>query len=236
MENQRSGFTFKRFHVFDDRCAMKVGTDAVLLGAWAPVVDASSLLDIGTGCGILSLMLAQRGAYQIDAIDMDAGAVAQAEENAAASPWAEKIRCMHSSLQDFQGGPYDLLVSNPPYFNPGQTLKTPERQTARHCGELSHGQLLRDAARLSHRGSRLALILPSDAAQRLIEAAPETGWVLSDCCDVLPKPDRPANRQLLCFQRTPSESVRRSEITVRQADGQYSPEFIELCRDFYLLM
>ena len=237
MDKKRSGFTFKRFHVFDDRCAMKVGTDAVLLGAWTSTGEAASVLDIGTGCGILSLMMAQRGEgiRQIDALELDEAAAAQAADNFAASPWAETLRSIHSPLQAFEGGPYDLLVSNPPFFHPGQTLKTAERQAARHCGELTHRELLEDAARLSHGGSRLALILPVDAAERVMDAAPAAGWFLSEVCDVRPKPDRPPNRQLLLFRREPAE-VRRSELAVRGGDGSYSPEFTGLCRAFYLAM
>lgn len=233
---QRSGFSFKQFHVAHDGCAMKVGTDAILLGAWVPVLDISRVLDIGTGSGILSLMLAQRaaGSIHIDALDIDEDAVAQATENVIHSPWAEKICCRHSALQEHTAAPYDLLISNPPYFPHGQTLSSAARQCARHTEQLSHTQLLKDAARLSHRNSALALVLPCDAAEALIQDAPATGWYLTDCCTIVPKPGKAPNRQLLLLRRTEPETITHTELTLRNTDGHRSPAFSQLAAAFYL--
>lgn len=110
------GFTFKQFHVDHDRCAMKVGTDGILLGAWAPVANARRVLDIGTGSGLIALMLAQRSRSDcvIDAVELDNNAVNQARDNVTASPWAARIRVIESAIQEYQAAPYDLIVSNPP--------------------------------------------------------------------------------------------------------------------------
>ncbi len=213
--HQRTGFTFKQFHVAHENCAMKVGTDAILLGAWTPVSGITRILDIGTGSGILALMLAQRtcGTSQIDALDINEDAVKQAECNRIHSPWADRIRCIHGSLQDYIAEPYDLLISNPPFFRHGQTLSSPARQIARHTEQLSHQQLLSHAARRSHDGSTLALILPCDVAQTLVQIAPETGWHLAV-----------------------SGAVNDTAFTIRNTDGSYSPAFIDLSHMFYLNM
>ncbi len=234
----RLGFTFKQFHVAHESCAMKVGTDAILLGAWAPLNATSRVLDIGTGSGILSLMLAQRASksLHIDAIDIDPSAVAQAQENVNNSPWSECIQCHQSRLQDHEAVAYDLLISNPPYFPHGQTLSTPARQRARHTEYLPHDQLLLHAARLAHPHSALALILPTSVATTIIQTAKKTGWHLHTHCSIIPILGKPANRELLLFQRIEEQNDRHTELTIRQANRTYTPSFTQLCRDFYLKM
>jgi tRNA1Val (adenine37-N6)-methyltransferase len=235
---QRGGFTFKQFHLCHEGCAMKVGTDAILLGAWAPLNGVLRALDIGTGSGIVSLMLAQRsqGCVTIEALDIDSGAVLQAQQNVAFSPWPAAVRCTHLSLQAFGSEPFDLLISNPPYFEPGQAFECEARQTARHTGALSHAQLLADAARLSHELSSLALVLPVAAALAISRCAPNYGWHLAARCEVRSSELKPVIRQLLLFMRQQGGGVIESELTIHQMDGRYSDAYIALCRDFYLKM
>lgn len=150
---RRDGFTFKQFFVAHDRCAMKVGTDGILLGAWAPVAGVKRILDIGTGSGLQALMLAQRTEEHvtIDAVELDPQASRQASENAADSPWAERIRVECADVLTWapeQTARYDLIVSNPPYFTPGVECGTPEREQARYTGSLDHKALLTSAAEL----------------------------------------------------------------------------------------
>ncbi|MFM2293328.1 MAG: hypothetical protein RIS29_3141, partial [Bacteroidota bacterium] len=136
-------FRFKQFTVFHDRCAMKVGIDGVLLGCWTNVADTSMVLDIGTGTGLIALMIAQRTDAHIDAIDIDEGAFEQAMINVQASPWSSRLNVVLSSLQDFVSDKkYDLIVSNPPYFI--NSLKNPDEQrtTARHTDSLTHEELI----------------------------------------------------------------------------------------------
>lgn len=239
---KRPGFTFKQFHIAHDGCAMKVGTDAILLGAWAPVSAKARVLDIGTGSGILSLMLAQRcqGKLDVDALDIDAGAIEQARQNIRHSPWPERINCWHHSLQQHQGAAYDLLISNPPYFRHGQSFDSQARLQARHTASLTHRQLLADAARLSHNHSQLALVLPTEAAQQLIMIAPEFGWLLLKRCSVYSTPHKPMIRQLLLFTQAQgaltAKVAQQSELVIHGEGGAYSAPFIALCRDFYLKM
>ena len=157
-------FQFKKFTIRHDKCAMKVGTDAVLLGAWADITACKNILDIGTGTGIIALMLAQRCFANIDAIDIDTDAYSQAKENVAASPFAERINVIHASCSEYTGScareKYDLIVSNPPYFI--NSLKCPDnkRSVARHTDSLSLFELIDDSCSLLSLSGRIALVLP----------------------------------------------------------------------------
>lgn len=148
---RRNGFTFKQFFVAHDRCAMKVGTDGILLGAWAPVADVKRILDIGTGSGLLALMLAQRtdDNVPIDAVELDDGAAMQAQENVAHSPWPHRITVHTDDIQHWaprQTVRFDLILSNPPYYEPGVECATPQREQARYTATLDHQTLLAIAA------------------------------------------------------------------------------------------
>ena len=134
---RNSGFTFKQFHVAHDLCAMKVGTDGILLGAWAPVTNARRILDNGSGSGRIALMLAQRSPAdcRIDAVELDSNAARQARENAAASPWHERVTVIESAIQTYQAAPYDLIVSNPPYVDSEDMSDLPDE--FRHEPELA---------------------------------------------------------------------------------------------------
>jgi len=162
-----SGFTFKQFHIDHDRCAMKVGTDGILLGAWAPVADARRVLDIGTGSGLIALMLAQRSTNdcRIDGVELDKDAAEQARDNVAASPWASRVTIIENAIQDYQAVPYDLIVSNPPYFLAGQVFSDPARALARHTGALGPHALL--AARMKFYASRQIMICTAFVIQLL---------------------------------------------------------------------
>ena len=172
-------FRFKQFFVNDDRCAMKVGTDGVLLGCWTPITVHRTpytihptpfrVLDIGTGSGLIALMLAQRCPNaQIDAIDIDTSAIEQAKENFAQSPFSNQLAAYPSSLQTWPDHPYDLVVSNPPYFQ--NSLKNPDegRKQARHTDSLSYQELLSHSARLLNENGHLALILPAEAEEEAL--------------------------------------------------------------------
>ena len=230
-------FRFKQFFVNDDRCAMKVGTDGVLLGAWTPISPnlltpnpLTRILDVGTGCGLVALMLAQRcPEAHIDAIDIDEAAVEQAKENGA--------HAFHAKLQEWQGGPYDLIVSNPPYFQ--NSLKNPDkgRQTARHTDTLSYTELLQHRARLLTDDGQLALILPAEAETEIRERAETFHLILAHITRVYSKESKPARRVMMAFTKNPEiQNSRILENTLNLEDdkGGRSRPYQELCKEFYL--
>ena len=228
-------FTFKQFVVRQDRCAMKVGTDGVALGAWAPVAGARRILDIGTGTGLIALMLAQRTQpdCQIVAVELDAAAAAQAAENIAASPWADRISVVTGALQQLHSAPFDLIVSNPPYFPHGQQFVSATRQQARHTSTLDHPSLLEHALRLLAPNGRIALILPVAQARELIWIAEQMDLFLLESQQLIPVPGKEPNRILLLLSRERS-SCKFGELIVSTDGKNYSEIYGGMVREFYL--
>ncbi len=230
-------FSFKQFTVFHDKCAMKVGIDGVLLGAWTSVENANTILDIGTGSGLIALMLAQRSIALIDAIDIDTNAILQAKENCSNSPWANRIALHENSLQQFSetcATKYDLIVSNPPYFV--NSLKAPEeaRTTARHTDTLSHESLLTTAKQLLKETGRICLILPVNEGLQCVDFANNINLYCRKKVVVYPKPNANPKRLLLEFSLTPSSAI-ESKLTIESNERHhYSPEFTLLAKDYYL--
>lgn len=233
-------FQFKQFTIRHDKCAMKVGTDGVLLGAWAGTESCNRILDIGTGTGLIALMLAQRSKAVIDAIDIDADACLQAQENAESSPFAGRINVRHCALADFAQAPtnlYDLIVSNPPYFV--DSLKCPDRQrnTARHTDTLTLEDLLQDSRKLLAPQGRIALILPYDQKERLADCIRTQNLFLSKEISVIPVPGAEPKRLLAELTADPLASpVFTGQLTIEIARHQYTDEYISLTKDFYLKM
>ncbi|MDC6117884.1 methyltransferase [Serratia rubidaea] len=235
---RRGGFTFKQFFVAHDRCAMKVGTDGVLLGAWAPVKAVRRALDIGCGSGLIALMLAQRTAdeVQIDAVELDAAAAAQAHDNADASPWPQRIRVHQQDIEPFsrqQTAAYDLIVSNPPYFAPAVACRDRARDAARYTETLTHDVLLDCAERLLQPDGTLCVVLPYEIGEAFAAGALQRGWHLAQRVNVSDRADTARHRILLALTRTPQACV-ESDLAIKQADGDYSPPFRRLIADFYL--
>ncbi|MBQ4138504.1 MAG: methyltransferase, partial [Muribaculaceae bacterium] len=167
-------FRFKRFEVLNDRTAMKVGTDGVLLGAWCDVTGARKVLDVGTGCGVIALMVAQRnGDALIDAVEIDGDSAHEAGLNFARSPWAARLRVEQCDFNEFAlrdvVGKYNLIVSNPPFFTNGILPPDASRMSARHTQHLTYGQLLKNAEKLLADGGKMALITPFDNIKEIIE-------------------------------------------------------------------
>ena len=230
-------FSFKQFTVHHDRCAMKVGIDGVLLGAWCNVDDTHHILDIGTGTGLIALMLAQRSNSSIDAIDIDRNAVQQALENINQSPWKNRIKVEEFSLQDYALSThqrYDLIVSNPPYFV--NSLKTPfeNRTTARHTDTLTHEDLILNALLLLKPEGRICIILPLEEALLCEAFALSKGLFCSRLVKVIPKPSSDVKRLLLEF-RLQSSIKEVSELVIEGTERHhYSEEFSLMAKEFYL--
>lgn len=233
-------FQFKQFTIRHDKCAMTVGTDGVLLGAWAGTESCNRILDIGTGTGLIALMLAQRSKAAIDAIDIEADACLQAQENAESSLFAGRINVFHSDLVDFAQASthlYDLIVSNPPYFV--DSLKCPnlQRNTARHTDTLTLEDLLQYSRKLLAPQGRIALILPYDQKDRLTDCIQTQNLFLSKEVSVIPVPDAQPKRLLAELTSEPPASPAFSDrLTIEIARHRYTDEYINLTKDFYLKM
>ena len=228
-------FQFKKFTVHQDRTAMKVGTDGVLLGAWCDLTNVYELLDVGTGTGLIALMAAQRDPdIHIDAIEIESQAFKQAQENFIESPWHDRIDIFNTSLQDFlPHKQYDCIVCNPPFFN--NSTKAPEnnRSLARHTDTLSHSDLLKHASRLLKETGHLCLILPTQEAQHIQDIANQFGLFPKKTTTVYPTPTKAAKRLLIHFTKQKLEII-NDEIILELERHKYSPQYIELTRDFYL--
>ena len=228
-------FSFKQFTVYHDRCAMKVGTDGVLLGAWTDLSQSHHILDIGTGTGLIALMMAQRSPEaQITAIDLDAEAVSQAQENIQHSPWKDRVEavlqdvCTYSSDEKF-----DTIVSNPPYFI--DSLKCPDNQrnTARHTDTLDAQRLLEKVAELLTPEGRFSIILPADQTDDLFRIAEAQGLHPTRWTKVITRPGLPPKRSLIEFQKK-ALPIQTNELVIELERHMYSKEYIELTREYYL--
>lgn len=227
---------FRQFTVHHDRCAMKVGTDGVLLGSWARVEGARRLLDIGCGCGLIALMLAQRSRGEVCAVEIESEAASQARENVCASPWAERIRVVREDIRTFADGQeYDVICSNPPYFT--EALKCPDagRTLARHTDTLDFDSLTGSAARLLSPRGEFSVVIPMEAAGAMKASAASALLWLSRETHVQTKPGAVPKRALLAFRPTPPpEPVVPQTLLIEQQPGVYSDAFRELVREFYL--
>jgi tRNA1Val (adenine37-N6)-methyltransferase len=215
---------------------MKVGTDGVLLGAWVNTAEAGSILDIGTGTGLLALMIAQKTHCVIDAVEMDQDAFRQAGENIRLSPWPGQINLYHTSFQDYSAitnKKYDLIVSNPPYFT--NSLKAPDekRSMARHCDTLPYNELLQGVARLLTDKGRFCVILPYPEAQLFVVDAALSHLYCNLKVNIKPSVQKKVSRVLLQFSKT--RTVANEEtIAILDVNREYTTEYKEWTCDYYL--
>lgn len=218
---------------------MKVGTDGVLLGAWAgqlsPVNSQwSTVLDIGTGSGLIALMLAQRFPQAaITGIDIDLASVEQARENVEQSPFHNRIGIQHTSLENFCEGKYQLIVSNPPFYEEDTQSKTEQMHKAKHTSSLTFEQLIEGDVRLLDLDGELDVILPYSAAERFIGMAATHGLYLFRRCDVKGSPTRPFKRTMMAFGRTLRETE-HTLLIIHTPQNTYSEEYKRLTQAFYL--
>ena len=233
----RRKFQFKKFTIHDDKCALKLGTDAVLLGAWTSVKNNCTKLDIGTGCGILAMMLAQRSTGRIDAIDIHLPSIRQAGENFKNSLWNSQLKEIYISLQEFSASTvekYGLIISNPPYFE--NDLKSPDelKNISRHNDHLTFEELNAGVNKLLEPNGIFSLILPHAASSQFEFAANLQRLYCHHETIVFPKPDKKPNRVLLEYRKEPVEKKKTSSLTIRHIDNSYTKEYIELTQNFYL--
>jgi tRNA1Val (adenine37-N6)-methyltransferase len=231
-------FSFKQFHINDDQCAMKVGTDSILLGALVEVNNAQRILDIGCGCGLLALMMAQRTADKADiiAVEIEQRAAKQAQENVNSSPWTQRVEVLQTDINNFKTEQqFDLIVSNPPYFSDSLLGPDTTRNTARHTQSLSQLQLLNNAQALLSTNGVFWLVLPVNVAEQFITLSGTSSTLhLSHLCRVHSVNGKPAYRYVMAFSKLEPEEVAQSDIDVYDDNNQYSSKFIALTKNFYL--
>jgi tRNA1Val (adenine37-N6)-methyltransferase len=229
-------FRFKKFTVSQDKSTHKVGTDGVLLGAWVNVQNVTTALDVGTGTGVIALMLAQRTPEStiIDAIEIQKDDAEQAKQNVAGSPWNERIYVHHCRAQDFKPEKkYDLIVSNPPYFKNSWLPPSEDRTKVRHTQTLSFEELLATVGKLLKDGGRHAVILPVTEGLEFINLARTFSLYCIRICEFKTRLHKPVERLLLEFAR--KEAVIHKETVLLYAAGEkWSDEYVKLTGDFYL--
>lgn len=233
-------FSFKQFTIHQDRCAMKVGTDGVLLGVLAPTIDSGRILDIGTGTGLVGIMLSQRCPQaMVTGVELDANAAKQAEENATSTGW--NIKIINKSIQDFSfqcEEKFDLIVSNPPYFI--NSLKAPEknRNTARHTDELSYEELIESAEKLLSEEGKFSVIIPYSEEENFIDIANKRNLIAESSVRIIPKVGKEPKRSVITFCRCKNKincNINVTELVIEKEERHcYSDEFKKLTADFYL--
>ncbi|MDC7995283.1 tRNA1(Val) (adenine(37)-N6)-methyltransferase [Altibacter sp. HG106] len=233
-------FRCKQFDVADDRCAMKIGTDGVLLGAWASLdPQPETILDVGAGSGIISLQLAQRSnASVIDAVEVEPNAYEQCTENIENSPWGDRLFCYHASFQEFvaeMDERYDLIISNPPFYSEAYTSKQPSRDLARFAEALPFPELLKGVSKLLSPDGQFATVLPSSSFDSFVKLAEAHLLFPKRICYVKGNAKADVKRCLLelSFQKaTPTIE----HLTIEIERHHYTPAYIALVKDFYLKM
>ena len=228
------GFRFKQFAVEQDDVAMKVGTDGVLLGAWAACDGAKRILDIGTGTGLIALMLAQRNAEaQIHAVEIDETATRRARANFDISPWTERLEVEQTAVQHYSPSEkFDLIISNPPYFVDSLQCPDAKRTTARHTQDLTFDELDRAVCRLLAEDGIFALILPTAEFEKYLSL---TQLHLVRRCDVHPTTGAAVKRVMAEFAKSKTATLTLENITIEQERrGDYTDEYRALTKEFYL--
>ena len=220
---------------------MKIGTDGVLLGSWCPVDNNPfSVLDIGAGTGILSLMLAQRShAEQIDALEIDEDAYEQCVENFESSPWSDRLFCFHAGLDEFVDEPedeYDLIISNPPFYSENYKTDDSQRDVARFQDALPFQELVEAADLLLSENGIFAVIIPYKEEERFIDLCAQVELFPVKVTRVKGTHTTPIIRSLLAFKRYELSVLTADELVIEISRHEYTDEYIELTKDFYLKM
>lgn len=237
-----SKFQFKQFKIEQDKTAMKVGTDGVLLGAWATVdYNPYAILDIGAGTGLIALMLAQRSsAEHIDAIEIDGDSYEQAVENFENSPWNDRLFCFHASLDDFmeelEDEEYDLIVSNPPFYSENVSSGNEARDNARQNLSLPFEDMCEAASVLLSEDGIFAVVIPYKEEENFVALAHQNGLFPMKITRIKGTPETETKRSLLAFSRREAQKIPADTLVIETSRHEYTPEYIALTKDFYLKM
>ena len=241
-------FLFKKFSVDDEKSSIRVGTDAILLGSWADLTTANNILEIGTGCGVIALMLAQRSNAKITAIDIHRESIEQATENFSLSPWNDRIHPVEISLQEFackQDLEINMIISNPPFFTNSLKSPDPSKNIAKHDQHLPLDELMGSARQLfslpgtpssdrTQKQQSICIIIPYSKAAEVENSACHYGLYLRKQLVIYPILGKPANRIILEFSNQPVTKIETACLTIRNSDYSYSEQYKELTKEFYL--
>ncbi|SDR84750.1 tRNA1Val (adenine37-N6)-methyltransferase [Formosa sp. Hel1_31_208] len=242
-------FQFKQFLIHQDQCAMKIGTDGVLIGAWTSINENPvSILDIGAGTGVLSLMLAQRCmAEAIDALEIDDKAYEQCVRNFENSSWGDRLFCYHASLEEFADeidDEYDLIISNPPFYSPslvstalqkGENSMSDARKKARFQDAMPFKHLIESVAKLLSKNGRFSVVVPFSEEEQFIKLASESNLFPLRILRVKGSPSSEIKRSLMEFTFSNSK-IQSSELIIETTRHLYTEDYINLTKDFYLKM
>lgn len=232
-------FKFKKFSIEQSNCAMKVGTDGVLLGAWTDCTHGNNILDIGTGTGVIALMIAQRNPQAtIKAIEIDEQAAKQAQQNVDLSAWSQNITIINQSIQDYQSeteGTFDHIITNPPFFTGGTLSRSQDKSSVRHTTKLSHNDLLGAVRNLLSPTGTCSLILPDIEGYRCMELARTYNLHPQRVTEVYPDQSKPLERLMITLGKEKREAYLADKLHIRDAATKdFSQEYRELTKDFYL--
>ena len=229
-------FHFKHFSLYHHRSTMKVGTDAILLGRWIEVNTADVVLDIGTGCGLLPLMLSQKGVAQVDAVDIDKASIEEATVNFEASQWRDQLKAFHTDIADFQTDKkYDLIISNPPFFNRFSKCDSERKSKARHNDAgLTYAKICQEVCRLMKPEGRLSVVLPFDVMQEFLKTAESSGLYLHKRMTIIPIACKAPNRVNLELGFGKLENVQEETFVIRDADNRFTSQYKAFLKDYYL--
>lgn len=228
-------FQFKHFSVKQDKCAMKVNTDGVLLAAWAQVNSAKTILDIGTGTGVLALMMAQKNPEAIiDAIDIDVDAFRQAKENFTNSNWSDRLHAHHCSLQNFSPDrKYDIIISNPPYFMDDLKTDNPQKNIAKHSVALNYAELIHGIDFLLNKNGSAFIAIPDFNYPLLMNEAEKHHLFVNNKTDVISIAGKAAYLSLIELSHK-AAIVKETTLTISNPNNSFTNEYIALTKDFYL--
>lgn len=232
-----SYFQFKQFKVEQGNCAMKVTTDACIAGAWTPIAaGVKNVLDIGAGTGLLALMLAQKNAdILIDAIELDANAAAQARTNVALSPWGDRVNILEGDVRNYAfERKYDLIITNPPFFNNSLLSDKGNKNMARHTLSLSYIDLFEAVDRLLGKEGAVCILLPVNEFKIWVGLMHERGWGCAEQLNVRHTPDADVKRVVGMFKRKVDTTFKQKHLTIYATPGKYSDDFVALLSDYYL--
>ena len=231
-------FSFKKFEIHQDKCAMKVGTDGVLLGAWSEVLHARRVADIGTGTGLVAIMLAQRSeASEIRGFEIDAAAAGQAQSNMQSTPWSGRLYAECGDIKQIwqkYASYFDVIVSNPPFFRENVKCSHEKRNTARHTDDLSFEELVESVSGMLREGGYFNVIIPYEAATDFIGISISKGLYLSRRTNVYTKPHSVPKRVLMEFVKGNAGTVSACNDLILNENGQRTEEYSRLTSEYYL--